>query len=167
MNEHVEILVEVKPNALMNFLKLILWGVCAISVVSMFLGMFGMIVPFIVAAAAGVGAYFIGLRVNIEYEYTLTDKELDIDVIFSKEKRKHIITYDLSKLEIMAPVKSHELDSYRNRQVDIKDYTSRYGENERLQYLMYIDGQMAASFEPDEQLITAIKNIAPRKVFTY
>ncbi len=164
MNEHVEALVEVKPNGAMKALNMLLWFVCGVSVIAAFLGLFYTIAPLAVAIASGAGAYFVGLRVNTEYEYTLTDKDLDVDIIFSKERRKHITSLDLNKLEVAAPEGSYHLDEYKKRDCKTFDYSSKIPEDGKKLLVMYIDGARYL-FEPDEELKSALYNVSPRKVF--
>lgn len=164
MNEHVEQLVPVKSNAGLNLLKIFLWVITVLFALLGLVGIFGLL-PIILAIATGVGAYYAGLRVDTEYEYTLTDKEIDIDVIYSKQKRKHITTIDLTKLEIMAKADSHRLDGISGRQLKSEDYSSREEENKAKVFVLVCDGKRKLYIEPDERLYKAIYNCAPHKVF--
>lgn len=164
MNEHVELLVPVKANTGLNLCRILLWVVtvlCALLGVSGILGL----LPFIVAIAAGAGAYYAGLRVDIEYEYTLTDRDIDIDVIFAKQKRKHLTEIDLGKMEIMAPADSHRLDGYAHRDLKVEDYSSHMPDHKNNMFIMIYDGSKKIVIEPDERLYKAIYNGAPSKVF--
>ena len=164
MNEHVELLVPVKEKTGLNLCKILLW---VLTVLCALLGLSGILglLPLILAIALGAGAYFIGLRVNIEYEYALTDKEMDIDVIYDKQKRKHITEIDLTKLEIMAPIDSHRLDGYAGRNLKCENYSSGDDNNRSGMYVMIYDGARKLIIEPDERLYKAIYNGAPRKVY--
>ena len=77
----------------------------------------GNILFFIVAVAFGVLDYFVFQWTDIEYEYLYLDKEISIDKIMAKTRRKRVLTIDVNKIEILAPENSYQLDSYRNRQV--------------------------------------------------
>lgn len=109
--------------------------------------------------------YVMRMRSNIEYEYTYLDKEMTIDKIMNQAKRKRVLTIDLERLEILAPVHSHQLDSYRNRQGKAMDYSSGYIAEPDIRYMMFVDGGKKIIFEPNAAIITAIRSIAPRKVF--
>ena len=82
----------------------------------------GNILIFIIAVAFGVLDYFVFQWTSIEYEYLYLDKEITIDKIMAKTRRKRVLTIDVNKIEILAPEKSYQLDSYRNRQVKAIDY---------------------------------------------
>ena len=101
----------------------------------------------------------------MEYEYLYLDKEITIDKIMSKQKRKKVQVLDLGKMELFAPSTSHEFDSYKSRNVKEKDFSSGY-EDHKTWYLAYHDENEEAliRLEPDEEMIRAIRNIAPRKV---
>ncbi len=160
MNERIEILVKRKTPVVMKVTVYVL-AILAVFLIYMF-GIFAILF----SVAAGGFAWFFGVRSNIEYEYTYFDKELDVDVIYSMQKRKHIITYDLAQLEVMAPRGSYHLDSYKNRDIKAKDFSTRIPENEGNVYVMYLAGSQKVIFEPTPELVKAIANIAPRKVFT-
>ena len=164
MSEHIELLVPVKPRTLYTIGKIALWAVTVLCVLIFMTGILGFI-PIIVAIAAGFGAYYVGLRSDIEYEYSLTEKEIDVDVIFAKQKRKRITTVDLTKLEVMAPLDSYKLDGYKNRQCKTEDYSSGDLNNKKAMYVMYYDGSRKIILEADERLYKAIYNVAPHKVF--
>ena len=163
MNERLEVMVRKKTPIGMKVGQYVLVILTVfLFLFSLFLGIFGLIF----AVAAGVGAYFLGMRSMIEYEYTYFDKELDVDVIYSMQKRKHLKTYDLTQLEVLAPAGSYHLDSFKNRDIKARDFSTHLSENERNVYVMYVGGNEKVIFEPTPELIKTIANIAPRKVFT-
>lgn len=116
------------------------------------------------AVIFGVASYFIRLNVNLEYEYLYVDKELSIDKILNKTKRKKVTKVSMERLEILAPLNSYHLADYKNRTGKIFDYSS--GEEDANRYMLVYEGQKRIIIEPNEALIKMIKNIAPRKVFT-
>ena len=160
MNERIEVLVKRKTPVVMKV------TMCVLIALAIFLVyMFG-ILAILFSIVAGVLAYFVGIRSNIEYEYTYFAKELDVDVIFSMQKRKHVKTYVLEQLEVLAPVGSYHLDAYKNRDIKSKDFSTQLPENEKNVYVMYLAGSEKVIFEPTPDMVKAIANIAPRKVFT-
>lgn len=163
MNERIEVMVRKKTPIGMKVAQYVLVILTVFLVLcSLILGIFGLLF----AIAAGVGAYFVGMRSLIEYEYTYFDKEMDVDVIYSMQKRKRLKTYDLSQLEVLAPMGSYHLDSFKNREIKARDFSTHLPENEKKVYVMYIGGSEKVIFEPTPELIKTIANIAPRKVFT-
>ena len=121
METYVECMVKKKANGLMSALKVLLIG---ITVITGLLGFMGLIVFLIIAVVAGVGAYFVSLNANLEYEYLYVDKQLTVDKIMARTRRKKVETFDLERMEILAPIKSWHLDDYKNRQLKGVDYSS-------------------------------------------
>lgn len=163
MNEHIELLIPVKTKMINNVIKIALWAIVVLAFLASFLGL--VFISVIVAVIAGASAYIIGMRSDLEYEYILTAKEIDIDAIYSKQSRKNITTLDLTKLEIMAPLDSYRLDGYKNRKVKTEDFSSGVADNKKNMYVMYYDGSRKIIIEPDENLYKAIYNVAPHKVY--
>lgn len=165
MNEtYVEWLVKRKTPAYMKLLKIltIMLAVCFI-----FIGMYNLI-ALIIGVLFGVGAYFVYLNCDLEYEYLYVDKELSIDKIMAKSRRKKVATFDMGKLEIMAPLNSWHLDNYKGRMEKEKgvDYSTGEKKQPETRYVFFYDGKQKVIFEPNTELVKAVQNIAPRKVFT-
>lgn len=161
---YIECLVKAKPSALGKFFKYLLYLLAAILLALMFLTM--NVIMFILAVAAGVGAYFVGMYTDLEYEYLYLDKELTIDKVMGKTKRKRVAVYQLERMEIFAPIKSYHLDNFKNRQTKDKDYSIGYVEQPDLRYAMYYEGGERLILSPSPELVKIMKNAAPRKVFS-
>lgn len=63
-------------------------------------GFFSLVIPAILVLFGGV--WLMG-QTNVEYEYIITNNEMDIDKIIGRSKRKRMITVDLSQAEEFAP----------------------------------------------------------------
>ncbi len=160
---YIECLVKVKPSLLGKFFKYLLYMLAAVAFVLMLLGLPVML---FVTLAAGVGAYFVGIYTDLEYEYLYLDKELTIDKVMGKTKRKRVAVYQLERMEILAPIKSYHLDGFRNRQAKSKDYSIGYEDQPDLRYAMYYEGGERLILSPSPELVKLMKNAAPRKVFS-
>lgn len=160
---YIECLVKVKPSLVGKFFKYLLYMLAA---VSFFLMLLGLPIMLFVTLATGVGAYFVGIYTDLEYEYLYLDKELTIDKVLGKTKRKRVAVYQLERMEILAPIKSYHLDSFRNRQTKNKDYSIGYEEQPDLRYAMYYEGGERLILSPSPELVKLMKNAAPRKVFS-
>lgn len=160
---YVECLVQAKTSSVKQFLKYFLITLSAASAVLFFLTF--LIVALLVAIAAGVGGYFIGLYSDVEYEYLYLDRELTIDKILSKTKRKRVAVYQLDKIEILAPIKSYHLDNFKNRTVKEVDCSIGYEDKPDLRYAMYYEGNEKIILNPSPEMVKVMKNVAPRKIF--
>lgn len=130
------------------------------------LGLLGFPIPLLIALVLGIVTWFVYMRTDIEYEYLYLDKEIKVDMILNKSKRKKAAVYELDRMEIFAPVNSHHLDSYKNRQVKVADYSSREAKQPEVRYAFYYEGGQKVILEPNAEFIKAVQMVAPRKVFT-
>ena len=161
---YVEVLVARKPSALLMVLKYVLFLLAACAFL---LGMMGYIAALILAIGFAAGAYFVTLNASIEYEYQYCEREITVDKILNKSKRKRVAVFETDKLEALAPSKSYHLDEYRNNSnYRTLDFSSGVEKQPDPTYILYYDGREKVIFEPNTQLIEAVRNVAPRKVFT-
>ena len=58
--------------------------------------------------------YFYVPRLDLEYEYSYANGEMDIDAVFSKQSRKHKDSLSLIDIECIAPLGSHHLDAFQH-----------------------------------------------------
>lgn len=119
----------------------------------------------LVAFALGVGVYYLIQMFDIEYEYLYVNGELDFDKIYAKSRRKRMLSVQAEHLEMMAEKGSHHLDSLRHSQFKAYDFSS--GDETHKIYEMYIRTEtelLQILFEPNDNIIEAIRQISPRKV---
>lgn len=110
-------------------------------------------------------SYLFIMQANIEYEYLYLDKELAVDKIKNQTKRKKVAVYQLSTLEVMAPRKSHRLDSYQN--LKAKDFSSETEAGNAFELVLNGEnGRERIIIDTNEELVKAIRMAAPRQVFT-
>lgn len=159
---YVECLVKAKKSVMGNFLKVVL---IVLTIFFSMLTLVGFVICIIPAVIAGVGAYLVYLNTDIEYEYLYLDKELTVDKVMAKTKRKRVATYTVERMEILAPIKSYHLDNYKNRSVKEKDYSIGEELQPDRRYVMYYEGGEKILFSPSEEFVKAVKSVAPRKVF--
>ena len=147
-------------------------GKVALIVFSVALLLFGILTMIGIISILGIVAiavtYFLMPMFKVDYEYIFVDGQIDFDRISGNDKRKHMLRIDLDNVEIMAPEKSHRLDSIKNQQgLSIKDFTSNTEEAEVYCIFISQNGEkMLIRFEPSEKMIEYSKQKAPRKVFT-
>lgn len=160
----IEVVVNTGRNTLLQVLRIVL---AVLGIGLLILGVVANFILLIPAAACGVGAYFADLNAVVDYEYSLVGDELRIAKILKKEKRKFLGTYDLDKLEILAPEKAHQLDAYRGSdRYKTLDYSNPHDAEHK--YQAYVDGSqrivLTIDGEEGETLIKSIRQHAPSKV---
>ena len=126
----------------------------------------GFVYFFIGVLLFGVLDYFVFQWTDIEYEYLYLDKEITVDKIMAKTRRKRVAQIDVNKIEIIAPEKYHQLDSYRNRQVKAKDLSAGHDLPEQKLYWIFYEGSQKYVMNLTEDFVKTVKGIIPRKVFT-
>lgn len=161
---YVECLVKAKSSVFGNFLKVVL---IAITIILGFMGLgLGILIALIPAIITGVGAYFAYYNADVEYEYLYLDRELVIDKVMAKSKRKRLATYSVERIEALAPIHSYHLDNYKNREVKVLDFSIGEELKPDLRYAMFYEGGLKIILSPSPELVKAVKSVAPRKVFT-
>lgn len=134
---------------------------------------FAFSIGFVLIALIWYGAYLlIGMR-NVEYEYILTNSEIDIDRIMSKRGRKRMASFDFLEAQICACIDDNEHNyKYKNPEQDVKtlDLT---GDKARgnVYFADYFDSEKNEKkrvlFQPTSKMLDAIKKSSPRNVFVY
>lgn len=129
------------------------------------LGIMGFIVAMVIALVLAFATWFVYMHTDTEYEYLYLDKEIKVDRILNKSKRKRAGVYEVERMEIFAPLNSYHLDNYKNRQVKVTDYSSGKEKQPEARYAFYYEGGQKIILEPSKEFVKAMQNAAPRKVF--
>ena len=124
---------------------------------------------FVLLIDAGVvyGAYILITHFNVEYEYILTNSEMDVDRIVAKMRRKRMLSMDFKTIELCArcddPNFRHEFEHTASI---AKTYDVRGGENQEyfVDYAAGESGKTRILFCPNEKMLESIKKMAPRTV---
>lgn len=168
MNDlYTEASVKKKVTATDTLIKVVAIVVIAVAVLYGFL--FNKMLITLLGVVGAFFAYTMLPRLNVMYEYVFCDGQLDFDKIMAGEKRKHMYRLDFDQVLIMAPENSHALDGYKSNPAAKKlDFTSL--EKDRKVYCIVVSAgelQTLVYFEPNEKMISYIKQKAPRKVSEY
>ena len=111
MENYKELLIKKERDTKQNLLRvLVVVPVIAVGIVS-FLTL--SLILLAITVALFVLAYFVFQYTDIEYEYLYLDKEITVDKIMSKIKRKKAGVIDVNKIEIIAPQNSHFFNCIR------------------------------------------------------
>ena len=141
---------------------LVILVIVAIAVLGM--PFFGFL-SFVVAVLAAILAYyFIFPRLNVEYEYMLLNHDLQIDVIYNREKRKKLKSFDIQTAEIIAPKGSPRLNSFKPDKV--LDYSSGIPSAKVYAIIISLDQNSACVYiEPDEKMLDHMKHWMGMKLY--
>ena len=111
------------------------------------------------AAAAGYGTYFTVQGSYVEYEYTFTNGELDVDKIVAKKKRTAMVSTDIKKFTAFG--------KYTDGMDESEDMTVVIASDNIASHEYYADfqheeyGLTRLIFAPDERILDNIKKSLP------
>ena len=112
----------------------------------------------------------INLR-SVEFEYILTNSELDVDKVIAKKGRKRVVSVDFKDIEIMANINDNDHNSeYKNKKENIKLYDVTGNKANGNVYFVdtAIDGASARIlFQPTSKMLESIRKYNPRNIFVY
>lgn len=112
------------------------------------------------------GASYLIRGMNLEYEYILTNNELDVDKIMNKERRKRCYTIDLKEINIMAHIDDAVRKPEFERAVKTVDVSSgEKGPNTYVIVFPHKDGLLKLIIEPNDEMKKEIFKQAPSKIF--
>lgn len=131
------------------------------------LGLLGGLGP-VAALLIGYCGYLIITSRSVEYEYSVTNGELDVDKIIAQRKRKRLLSIHVKEFEIVAPVND---ERYRKEfeNIDIKktiDASSTVKSQNVYFAVFTLNGEKCRLiFEPTQKMLDAFKAFIPRNVF--
>lgn len=109
--------------------------------------------------------FFIKTR-SIEYEYAVTNGELDIDKIVAQRKRSRVFSLTCKEFEMVARVDSEHLKGeYSGIKNVIQACSDLKAEGLYFIVANYKGLKTLVYFEPDERMLKAFKTFIPKKVF--
>ncbi|MDD2980092.1 MAG: DUF6106 family protein [Hespellia sp.] len=123
--------------------------------------------PFTVLVVVALGAlsyFFVWSKRNVEYEYSLLNHDLEIDIIYNQAKRKKLTSLDLTQAELIAPLTSHRMDSYRR--ISATDYSSGQKNDDVFAIVISQNQQVQCILvELDESMKNHFASFLPRTFF--
>lgn len=159
---YTEELITRKTPAVEKVLRILM---IAATILALAAGLFVTPLAFVVFLALAIVDFVKIPQFNLEFEYLYVNGEMDIDKIISKTKRKHVGSYAVNDMEIMAPLNSRVLDSFKHDgALHVKDCSSGEGDG-RYAMVLNMDGKKEMIiFEPNETMISDIRRRSPRNV---
>ncbi|TCT15695.1 hypothetical protein EDC18_103406 [Natranaerovirga pectinivora] len=123
------------------------------------------IVGVILAVLIMWGAYRLYTNLNVEFEYSLSVGEIEIDKIYHKSRRKKIINFDVKKIQIMAPVFSKQYDKELSDYNKVFDFTKGHISDDTYGIIVVVDKEKyKILIDPNEKFLNTIKTHIARKV---
>jgi len=128
------------------------------------LGMRQMIIaiPLILISAA---LYFYKGNLFVEFQYDFTNGEIDVDKILEMKKRKRVISFDIKKVELLAPENSDHVKNYSKNTVSTIDAMNPHSSEKVYNaYIMQDNQIIKLRFAPNEKFLDFCYKYNPRAV---
>ena len=139
-----------------------------LSFVALLIGLrFDMGIGFVLVAAVIYVTYLFSKFIYTEFEYALTNSELDVDKILGRSKRKRVVSVDFKTVDICASVNDEKYKSEFNNTGAIKKTINATGKSDYEIYFVDFqgeDGKTRLLFHPTDKMKNALKMINPRTI---
>lgn len=127
-------------------------------------------IALLVIAGIWYGVYILMGKRNIEFEYILTNSEIDIDKIMSKRGRKRVASFDFKQANLVASVNDNEHNHvYKNNNGSYKvlDFSANSSEMSDVYFVdINLEGERKIIlFQPTQRMLDHIRVFNPQKVF--
>ena len=114
--------------------------------------------------------FFIYPMTDLEFDYIYCAKEITIDKVMAKKKRKQFAVYDLEKMSVLAPLGSERLKRYDLEGVTVVDLSSgteidEDNEAGEKRYVMFYDTKTKVILDLSPEFVKIIQNNALGKVY--
>lgn len=124
---------------------------------------------FLLLAIVGVGyLVFMGIQsTNVEYEYSVTNGDLDIDKIIARRKRKRVISVHARTFEYFAPLTMEHQSMYNSDGITKKIDAFSSLQSDKVYFAIYHknNDKIRITFEPTEKMLADFSRFTPRSVF--
>lgn len=160
-DSYIEQSLRTKPEKV-YYVKLILaiWVIC-IGIFMVLLGLgLGLIITVI-----GVALFIYALgEGRMEYEYILTNDNVDIAAIYNASRRKEKMHFELEQVTMIVPNGSNRISHETFKKT--RNFTSRLGRGQEIALVVEINGHKElVLMEPDEKTLEHIKNYTKNKCY--
>lgn len=115
---------------------------------------------YILCLISGFLAYYFASKQNVEYEFTMTNENVEIDAIYNKQKRKPVVSFNLQETKLVAPSTSPRLEHERESVVSTLYFVSGVKGRDTYSVLGEYGGvRTEFVIEPTEKILEHIKYI--------
>jgi hypothetical protein len=116
---------------------------------------------------SGWGMIIFFRRLNLEFEYIVTNGEMDVDKIMGRRTRKRLLTVDCRSFDILAPCRPDYSSEYESQTISsVIDVSSHSGAPGRWFAVFNAkDGSRTLLiFEPNEKMLDAFRKYIRSKI---
>ncbi len=131
-------------------------------ILSPFLGMFGSI-AILAGCGAVYGAYYLITSMNVEYEYIITNGEMDVDKIIARRRRKRLLTANARRFDEFG---AYNHQSMASRSFANRVYACTAPEDPGNYYAVFNHptlGETLLVFTPNDKVLDSMRGFIPRQ----
>lgn len=112
------------------------------------------------------GVYMVISSLNVEYEYSVTNGELDIDKIIAKRKRKKFVRLNLKDVEYFALLDDKHIAVAEDPSVDCVMDASGSIDSPNVYFVIFFNNsqKVCLLFEPTKEMVENFANYIPRSL---
>ena len=112
------------------------------------------------------GAYILWSSLNVEFEYSVTNGDLDIDKIVAKKRRKKLLRVKLKDFEYFAPLNNEHMAVAEDKSVNTVIDASSNIDSPNVYFAIYFNNseKVCLLFEPNEKMIENFARYIPRSL---
>ncbi len=139
-----------------------------IAYISLFTGKFMIMIWFLIVVALWYGCYLLIRRQNIEYEYTFTNGELEVDIIYAKSVRRNLVSVRAADITHCARRDDARFDQEYDRVPEhlllLSAVSERPGAKVYYADFLYNAERTRLLFEPNKKIIEMMQKYNPRRI---
>ncbi len=162
MDTFVEQIVAIKKTAKTWLLYLVIAAFAIVLMTLVFYIPYTRTMFVAIDAAIVYGVLRLYAKMNVEYEYIVTNSTMDIDKIIAKSSRKRVVSFDLTAVQRIEKYTGHLPSDIEKNCLFVCN-----PKDENAYVLIYkLEGkpQHAFVFAPNEKMIAGMKNFLPRHI---
>lgn len=132
-------------------------GAAAICAISVFLMLMGFAIALFIALGALYGAYYLMTNLDIEYEYIVTNGEIDIDKIIAQRNRKRLLSVKASVFERFGKLSDAPAVGSGVTVINAEGTSANAADSYYADFPHSAYGNVRLIFNPEEKVIEALK----------
>ncbi len=149
-------------NDRLKMAGLVLAGIVILILVILFGGYLGSL-SLLLLAGAGYGLFYLLRGFSREYEYTMTNGDLDIDLIIAQRKRRRVFSGMARTFDSMEPLGQQSENQAQT--VPVLDCRASQGRGPDYRIRTDYNGKpIVVLFSPDEKIVNQLKKYNPGRI---
>jgi len=141
--------------------------VATVIYIALMVSFIGLMIPLLrgfILLMSCICVYFVVKRTYIEYEYTLTNNELEIDIIVGKKNRRRLFTANCKDFEMFGRIEHSKYNEVKTIEKKILAIVSKDSKGIYFAVLQFEGARTLLLFQPDERMVEHITKCIPKKV---